>query len=52
VWKAALWAGPWIGMASMAVMVGGLIWWCRWVMVKQRNEQHDMTATNGREPGP
>jgi len=30
--------GPWLGMAIMAVLVVGLIWWCWRAMVKYMKE--------------
>ena len=31
--------GPWLGLGIMLAMIVGLVWWCWWMMRKNRNEK-------------
>jgi hypothetical protein len=33
--------GPWLGIVIMSAMIIGLIWWCWWAMVKDKEKKED-----------
>ncbi len=30
--------GPWLGMGIMGAMIVGLVWWCWWAMMKDKDK--------------
>jgi len=33
--------GPWLGIIIMGAMIVGLIWWCWWAMVKDKDKKEN-----------
>jgi len=33
--------GPWLGIALMAAMILGLVWWCWWAMSKDKKDKKE-----------